>query len=399
MVVLRRAGLACVLIVALVVDLLLWGLDGHSRLGFVVPLPVVVSSAAVVFAALFRQAQLPRTGYLLAWFYCVTWGLAIPTYQPFTALLVALYLLARQQPARKALPYLVIAAIPITINTVDTVLSTDSGISGTSVTVLVWCVVFGVAWLAARSGFRTERTAVLREERLAAVSALALQNERLRLARELHDIVAHSVSAIIMQAAGARQLPQHELKRRQSTLETIEVTGVQAMRELRSLLGLLHDPESGVGGPDASPGATLAELPQLLESTQRCAVEIETHLSGAPVALRPEISHLAYRIIQEALTNVIKHAGAGVRVQLRLHWTPSRLTIEVESASNPARQRRSTGLPPSGFGLDGLRARVSAGGGQFYAGWAEDAAFLVCAELPTDVASESDQANEPARAA
>jgi signal transduction histidine kinase len=217
-----------------------------------------------------------------------------------------------------------------------------------------------MVWTIARFAWAATRAAELREATRAAEAALALADERLRLARELHDIVAHSVTGIVLQAAGARRNRAAGEDQLRGSLELIERTGTQAMRELRRLLGLLRTPEGD------RPGASLAELGQLVELTEACQITVHVHESGEPRQLAPELDHVAFRVVQESLANVIKHGGRGSTVDVTLAWAPTALHVDVvdQPGEGPA-----DGLPTenSGLGLKGLAERLAAAGGDLSA--------------------------------
>ena len=366
---------AALLIVAAVVDLALWGFHPEVRdSGLRFPIPVVIITTVLVFGSLLFRRRYPWPCYAIAWSYSISWSLVLPYYQPFMALLIALYAVARRRGLRQAVAAL-LAVIPvIAIASYNTATLNPKGETGIAVTVLVWCVLYGMVWTIARFAWAAARTAELREARRAAEAALAVADERLRLARELHDIVAHSVTGIVLQAAGARRNRAAGEDQLRGSLELIERTGTQAMRELRRLLGLLRAPEG------ERPGASLAELGQLIELTEACQITVAVHESGPPRQLAPELDHVAFRVVQESLANVIKHGGRGSTVELALGWEPSALHIDVV---NRPGEGPAGGLPTenSGLGLKGLAERLAAAGGELSAG-PDDTGFRVTARLP-----------------
>ena len=207
----------------------------------------------------------------------------------------------------------------------------------------MWCVIFGIAWGAGRWGQRVAQATRWREEKLAAEASLALQNERLTLARELHDVVAHSVASIIFQAAGARQVAKTDSSIAAQTLEVIEASGVRAMQELRDLLGMLNSAaDAGTAGePTAHLG--LAGLESLLDHTRLSGVSVTLHRSGRPGRLSALADHTAYRLVQESLTNAIKHSGPGLQIEVSIGWHPDR--VESPSPAHPS--LRPPSRPPT----------------------------------------------------
>ncbi|HET9647380.1 MAG TPA: histidine kinase [Microlunatus sp.] len=363
------------LVVAAIVDLVLWGFHPEVRGSSArVPVPIVLVSTVVVFAVLLVRRRRPWLAYAAAWVYAMAWSLILPLYQPFTALLIGLYAVGRRRPTRPAVLALIGVAPVIAVATYNTATANPTGDVGVLVPALVWCVLYGMVWTTARLGWAADRAAEMREAKRAAEAALAVADERLRLARELHDIVAHSVTGIVLQAAGVRRNPRIGEDQLRGSLELIERTGTQAMRELRRLLGLLRQPEG------ERPGASLAELDQLVELTEACQIAVRVQESGQRRGLTPELDHVAFRVVQESLANVIKHGGRGSSVDVDLAWEPDQLRITVtdQPGEGPA-----DNLPTehSGLGLRGLTERLQAAGGELVAG-PEGVGFRVAARLP-----------------
>jgi signal transduction histidine kinase len=215
------------------------------------------------------------------------------------------------------------------------------------------------AWLAARS-------AALQRQAEQATAA-----ERARIARELHDIIAHHLSVVVLHAAGARAAGRADPE----TLEEIEHSGRQALTETRRLFGVLRDPDEETG---RAPQPGISELPTLAGSLRATGLEVSLSIDGDHTALPPAVNVSAYRIVQEALTNVLKHAGPA-RAEVTVDCTDIAVTIEVtdDGPGNPA--------PPAltgGQGLTGMRERVVLFGGDLRAGPRPGGGFTVCAWLP-----------------
>ncbi|MFD4605421.1 sensor histidine kinase [Streptomyces sp. NPDC058464] len=200
--------------------------------------------------------------------------------------------------------------------------------------------------------------------------------ERVRIARELHDIVAHHIALINAQAGVAVHLvdrrPEHVL----TALKGIRDTSRSALDELRVTVGLLRQSDDPVAPRDPMPG--LAQVPALLASFERTGLAVSHARSGTPQALEPAVDLAAYRIVQESLTNVRKHARAG-HARLFLHYHPERLTITIENDGPPEPCRPH---PGAGHGLIGMRERAATIGGRLYAGPRPEGGFTVAAELP-----------------
>ncbi|GAA2331676.1 sensor histidine kinase [Streptomyces kunmingensis] len=212
--------------------------------------------------------------------------------------------------------------------------------------------------------------------------------ERVRIARELHDLVAHQITLANAQATVAAHLfdvrPQQT---RKSLDELVETTG-HALDELRATVGLLR--QSGDAPAPAEPAPGLSRLPTLLESFRRAGLEVSAHHEGTARPLPPGVDLTAYRIIQEALTNVTKHAATD-SAQVRLAWNRDRVTITVTDDGGDARTGRTTpqgpdapapGNRPPGYGLIGMRERATAVGGHLSTGRRPEGGFVVSAHLP-----------------
>ncbi|PXX59642.1 signal transduction histidine kinase [Nocardia tenerifensis] len=197
--------------------------------------------------------------------------------------------------------------------------------------------------------------------------------ERLRIARELHDLVAHQITLANAQATVAAHLfDTRPEQTRKSLDELIETTG-DALDGLRATVGLLR--QSGDAGSD-EPAPGLARLPVLVESFRRAGLEVAVDHEGTARPLPPGVDLTAYRIIQEALTNVTKHAGTG-NARVRLAWRCDRVTITVADDGTGA-----TTEPAPGYGLIGMRERATAVGGHLAAGRRPEGGFQVSTQLP-----------------
>ncbi|MET8945731.1 sensor histidine kinase [Streptomyces sp. NPDC004542] len=200
--------------------------------------------------------------------------------------------------------------------------------------------------------------------------------ERVRIARELHDIVAHHIALINAQAGVAAHLVERRPEQILAALEDIRDTSRSALDELRVTVGLLRQSGDPVASRDPVPG--LAQVPALLASFERVGLTVSHSRRGIAVPLAPAVGLAAYRIVQEALTNVRKHAGAA-HARLIMHYQPERLTILVEDDG------RTGGLPPpagTGHGLIGMRERAATVGGRLHAGPRPGGGFTVRADLP-----------------
>ncbi|MFD7661629.1 sensor histidine kinase [Streptomyces sp. NPDC059788] len=210
-----------------------------------------------------------------------------------------------------------------------------------------------------------------------------LLEERTRIARELHDVVAHHMSVITVQADSAPYRISGIPEAAQEEFSTIAATARESLAEMRRLLGVLRSEETErYGGPEKAPQPGLAQLPKLVEGTVRAGVPVELAMPDEPVALASAVDLSAYRIVQEALANVVRHApGAPTRVSVTADGGGGRLTVLVVNSAPP---RAAAPLEPSGtgHGLVGMRERVRLVDGTLDTGPLPDGGFRVAAQLP-----------------
>lgn len=252
-------------------------------------------------------------------------------------------------------------------------------------------------WASARERARTQlRTRQLEAERRR-VASQAVAIERLRLARELHDAVAHHVSMMGVQAAVARTVLDADPGRARETLEQVEQSAREAIEELHGILGTLRDEPTDEDAADAAtgtgPGAEavasldVTRIPELVDAACEAGLPTTFQVVGEPVRLSPVVSLNLYRIAQEALTNSRKHAGPHARADVRLRYLDDAVELEVTddgvgAASAAARGRSRAG--GSGLGLVGIRERVTADGGTLEARPRTRGGFLVRARVPVE---------------
>jgi len=197
--------------------------------------------------------------------------------------------------------------------------------------------------------------------------------ERLRIARELHDSLTHSISVIQVQAGVAVHLARKRGEDVPPALLAIQEAGADAVRELRATLGVLRS--------EGGDGSGLSQLDSLVARARTAGLPVTVTVTGAQRPLPPEADQAAYRIVQEALTNVSRHAGAA-STSVHLHYTPQTLSIQVDDDGKGPDLSPGTRSSGPGLGLAGMRERVSALGGQFQAGPQDGGGFQVRAELP-----------------
>jgi signal transduction histidine kinase len=248
-------------------------------------------------------------------------------------------------------------------------------------------VILGGFWIAGRvvrsrallAAALAERTRELEAEREAR-ERLAVAAERTRIARELHDVVAHTLGMIVLQSGGERlHLPEG---RARETLESIERSGREALGEMGRLVGVLRSDDGAGDGTgsrsgDRGPQPSVGRLAELVENVRRTGLAVELVVEGEPRPLGAGAEVSAYRIVQEALTNTLRH-GAGTRARVRLRWDDTALEIEVaDDGTGPPAEP-----PRRGHGLLGIRERVSLYGGGLVTGRSDLGGYLLVARLP-----------------
>ena len=235
-----------------------------------------------------------------------------------------------------------------------------------------------VFWLAGVFVRDRRQTAALaaRNAALTRQAEQAVAAERARIARELHDIVAHHLSVVVLQAAGARASGQAS----DGTLEKIEHSGRQALTEMRRLLGMLREEDEE---PALAPQPGLGELPALAESVRAAGLPVRLVVDGDGAALPAAVDVSAYRIVQEALTNVLKHAGSA-RAEVSIGYVDDSVMIEVtdDGPGLEAADLVWAEATQGGRGLTGMLERVALFGGDLRAGPRPDGGFTVRARLP-----------------
>jgi signal transduction histidine kinase len=342
--------------------------------------PVALNVAAVALATV-PLAWRRRAPLLAAVLVLVAFGgraLAGPPLEiyPVTlAVVVAVYSVAAYARLREAL-----AAAGLTV--VAVLVAADRG-SGTDASPdpLPVFVLLAVVWLIgrvtrvhhARAG-EAERRAEAREQQAAA----AVGAERARLARELHDTVSHSLASIVMQAGGAQDVLDADPARARASLASIEGAARQGLAEMRALLGLLGD-----GADDAAPRAPapgLDALDDLIAGARVAGLDVHAEVGGDRRPLPPAVELSAYRVVQEALTNAMRHAGR-CRATVRVRFDADTLDVEVvDDGRGPGEANGAAGV---GRGLVGIRERVAVLGGRLETGPGRDGSgFRVHASLP-----------------
>jgi signal transduction histidine kinase len=235
-------------------------------------------------------------------------------------------------------------------------------------------------WLAGRLFRDRERLAVTLQSRTDALereqeeaARLAIAEERARIARELHDVVAHSVSVMVVEAGAERLALGDERGSTREALLSIEKTGRQALAEMRRLLGMLREQDDDVS---RAPQPSLTHIEALVARVREAGLPVDLQIEGRPVSLPPGVDVSAYRIVQEALTNALRHAGPA-RARVVVRYGDGDVELEVADDG-----RGADNGSPAGHGLVGMRERVTLYGGELRAGGGPGGGYVVRARLP-----------------
>jgi signal transduction histidine kinase len=266
-------------------------------------------------------------------------------------------------------------AIPIGQSVILAIVGIPQHFSTPAVPAWLAELVLGVGiWLTGNTvrGLEERSRRLEREREL--VAQVAIAGEQARIARELHDIVAHSVSLMVVQAGAARRLLPGSPDRAARALQTVEVSGRQALTELRQLLGVLNEPDDEAA---LAPQPGLAQLDGLVQRLRDTGLKIDLRIEGRQRHLPPGLELTAYRVIQEALTNALKHAG-GAPATVLVAFADDHLAVEVRNARGAAAPDSGGG----GRGLAGMRQRLAIYGGELEAGPEPDGGFAVRVRLP-----------------
>ena len=362
----------------------------HPPAGFEVhggrPVLTVAAVLLVLPLAWRRRAPLAVLAVMLGWFAFVVFAVITKNVgSPLTAVIglgISFYTIGAHTAGRRS-----VAGCGAGLAGVIAIDAASGGVFQTSgVRPAVW-LLMAFAWLIGREIRRRRiemhelraRAVELeheREERL----LIAAAEERARIARELHDVVAHSVSVMVVQSQAAQRVLEDDVDATRDVLQSIETTGRQALTELRRLLGLLRENDDG---PTLEPQPSLQYLDELLTQIRDAGLAVDLKVEGTPTALPQGVDLSAYRIVQEGLTNTLKHAEAD-RASVLVRYAPSELQIEI---SDDGRRSAQPGANGDGHGLVGMRERVALYGGELRAGRGEGGGYVVRARLPLGAGS------------
>jgi signal transduction histidine kinase len=374
----RRYGLDLLIVLAAIEVALEVGLRHDSEGAPRATLWFAVPAAAAIVLPLLGRRRFPFAAPVAVWllaaaFSFVDGDLVGFVYAPLVAGMAAAFLLGNLRDATQArigLAVVLAGAAVIAYNNPD---HTPGDLVFTP-------VLFAIAWLAgfalrerATQAEAAEERAIHAERQREAAARIAVAEERARIARELHDIVAHSVSVMVLQVGAVRHKLPDALEEDREALEDVERAGRAALVEMRRLLGAMRREGEE---PEMAPQPGLDSLETLVETVGRAGLPVRLHVDGEPFALPRALDLSAYRIVQEGLTNALKHAGAG-QADVTLRYGPDELQIEVRDDGEGA--AAGDGL---GHGLVGIRERVKIYGGEMTAGRATGGGFVLSTRLP-----------------
>jgi signal transduction histidine kinase len=316
-----------------------------------------------------------------AWLEFALLGPSVGALGSWMAYLVATYSVGAHHATRWALAGLGVSIVPAAV---FAVLQFQAG--GAASELVQPLMVLIAAWVAGRISARRHHRAELVEHRAAQVESgaadiarEAAERERARIARELHDVVTHSMSVMVVQAQAAQTLAASDTDRAREAMQAVEDAGRTALVEMRRLLGVIRADEP-VGAPgDRAPQPRLDDLPGLVQRVREAGLPVSYAIDGNPDAVPAGVAVCAYRIVQEALSNVVRHCGTvTTRVELRV----SNSTLDVAVENDPP--RRPLPPPPTGEGrgLAGMRERVALFDGRLETGPLPNGGFAVHAILP-----------------
>ena len=366
-----------------VLDVALFSTAG-SDLGQVGPgnlSPVwLIGYAALGAAALVWRKRAPLLVFGIVWLHALIGTTLVAGYQPVLPVLVAVYTIGARCPRQRAwviapavLPSVVVAVNEAWKEAPDRRVPVFLGLL--AVFILLATGVWALGYWTAVS-----RRRLAESQRLRKVEAeLAVAHERERISRDLHDIVAHTVTMMVLQAAGAQRILRTDPARAEQSLGQVAELGRTAMNELRRMLAM----NNAAPAPEPEPSVGLDDLDELLDRVRGSGVTIGFSQEGTPRRVDASVALAAYRTVQEALTNTAKHAGPQASAQVRLVWSDDLLVEVVDAGTVGITQPPALSKELStGHGLLGLRERVSIAGGRFDAARGDGGGFRVAAVLP-----------------
>jgi signal transduction histidine kinase len=356
--------------------------------GFTKPDVINLLIVAVIMAALVVRQRYPFSVLVVA-----IVGTAVltalhddPTVAQALAFVVAVYTVA----AHRALAVSSIGGVLALASVIVMELAVPGDVSSLGA-VTDAALIAGVWWVGRSLRLRRAYLAELehRAERLERArdsdARTARVEERSRIARELHDVVAHHVSVMTVQAGAARRILDKDPDRAREAMVTIEDVGRTTLDEMRRIVGVLRtERDADAVGPELSPQPGVREIGALVDHVRETGLSVQLRMEGEPRPLPPGVNLAAYRLIQEALTNSLKHAGPRARAWVRVRYGPKDLTVEVEDDGRGVAAALAGDGDNPGHGLVGMRERVALYGGELRIGPRSGGGFDVRARFPLE---------------
>ena len=368
-----HADLAFVLFCTLTLQAEIW------LAGYATHRPALSALGFVATTGLAFRCRYPLPAFLIVWLACNAIIRLDSTFDDQSTMLVvvivfALYSYGANARGRQA--WAAVALMPLVV----AAFVTDDGDRFHWGDIVFGALVLGGPWAAGlmmrlrreRERSLTLRTVELERDRDEQARA-AVAAERARIARELHDVVAHAISVVVVQSRGGRKVLERDPAAARAAFDSIERTGEQALGEMRRLLGMLRDDDEE---ESRAPQPSLERLEALAEEMRASGLPVELDVVGTPNGIPPGIDVSGYRIVQEALTNVLKHAGPAV-AQVGVRFSSDAVEIDVVDDGRGGQAALGTGN-----GLVGIRERAAVAGGDVEAGPHPDGGFVVHARLP-----------------
>ena len=339
----------------------------------------VCTPAMIVLLAWRRRWALPVSGLVGAAFFVQTVAGVRVNEQVATLLTLGVTSFAVGRHGKRIAAWWGIGVVLIVTVVCSTVSGSQAGDTG------VAAMIFVASWLAGLTLARRTREVTQLAERAALVEAnaselaiAAVELERRRIARELHDVIAHAITVMVLQAAAAQSVLAVDDERAVNALKVVQSTGREALVDMKHLLGVLRTAADGTSSASTSPLAptpSLADLDALLRQLEATGLPVSLSTEGDLAGCPPSVASSAYQIVREALTNTLRHAGP-TRAQVTVRCDPWVVDVEVlDDGRGP-----HDGAP--GYGLLGMRERVAAFGGDFHAGVRPEGGYFVHARFP-----------------
>ena len=366
-------------LIAIVDTALRWNTAASSGTSLWFALPTMAVLGIVIVAHRWYPFAGPAAYWVLAAGLAFVDPLLLPSAESFFVVgLATAFLLGSLPDARKA-------GIGLAIIVASAAILVEQIPGRTTTEVIFIPLDFAICWFAgfmlrgtADQAQAAEARAIVAERDREADALRAVVEERTRIARELHDIVGHSVSVMTVQTSGVRRLLRQEQEQEREALLAVERTGREALAEMRRVVGALRDPG---GGPALAPQPSLSRIDTLVAHARETGLPVNLEIEGEPVPLPAGVDLTAYRLVQEGLTNSIKHAAAD---HAEVHVRYDEGLVEIEVSDDGQGMRGDASSNGGGHGLVGMRERVSIYGGELEAGPRAEGGFRLRARLPVD---------------